>query len=176
MGDDGARALRAAAAGDTAELRRLLRSGVSVQHADSQGRTAVFFAASGGHTETVRALVNEFHVDVRAVDNNGATPLWAASVAAQDLQRHSAVPLLQWLEAAQDAAPTHAVSNADARQNFECPVCFESAVPPLVLVPCRHTVCEGCWDKCNDVCPNCRQPAWLASSPDLIPDMYLIFP
>ena len=44
-----------------------------------------------------------------------------------------------------------------AAQAFKCPVCFTLDVS-LVLVPCGHTLCEGCQAQARGRCPFCRTP------------------
>jgi hypothetical protein len=51
--------LGAAAAGDLAEVRRLLAAGAGVHAADDRGRTALIAAAYGRHNEVARALIEE---------------------------------------------------------------------------------------------------------------------
>jgi Ankyrin repeats (many copies) len=50
--------LRAAAAGDAAEVRRLLAAGADVDERTAGGRTAVTAAALGDHVDAVRALID----------------------------------------------------------------------------------------------------------------------
>jgi uncharacterized protein len=66
--------LRTAAAGDTAEVRRLLESGADADAADASGRTAVTHAAYGGHAEVVRLLL-EAGANVDRQDASRANPL-----------------------------------------------------------------------------------------------------
>jgi ankyrin repeat protein len=75
--------LDAAAKGDTANVLSLvLGAGADprvVQAVDNQGCTAVWLAASHGNTETVRALVNECHADVKTDNKDGITPILIAA-------------------------------------------------------------------------------------------------
>ena len=41
---------------------------------------------------------------------------------------------------------------------FECPVCFETALPPIYQCPAGHLVCHHCRPKVRGTCPQCRQP------------------
>jgi hypothetical protein len=68
----------AAAAGDVARVRSVLRSGVSVNVRDEQGRTALLLAAEAGHVAVVKALI-EAKADVNASDQNGLSALIAAA-------------------------------------------------------------------------------------------------
>ena len=75
--------LDAAAKGDTAKvLAIVLGAGAdprAVQAVNSQGCTAVWLAASHGNTETVLALVNECHADVKTANKDGITPILIAA-------------------------------------------------------------------------------------------------
>jgi hypothetical protein len=68
----------AAAVGDVARVRSLVRSGVSVNARDAQGRTALLSAAEGGYVAVVKALI-EAKADVNASDQNGLSALIAAA-------------------------------------------------------------------------------------------------
>ena len=71
---DGPEALmRAAAAGDVAEVRRRLEDGAEVDAQDRGGRTAVTAAVMGDHRETARVLrAAGADVDAQDVDRNNA--------------------------------------------------------------------------------------------------------
>jgi len=65
--------VRAAAAGDTAEVRRLLAAGADVDGRTADGRTAVTAAALGDHVATARALIDAgADVDLQDADRNNA--------------------------------------------------------------------------------------------------------
>ena len=65
--------VRAAAAGDTAEVRRLLAAGAGVDGRTADGRTAVTAAALGDHAATARALIDAgADVDLQDADRNNA--------------------------------------------------------------------------------------------------------
>jgi hypothetical protein len=83
-------------------VRALLRSGAEVNHADSNGSTALFAAAFNGQVEAVEALAQAGAL-VDHADNGGWTPLWGAS-----LKGH--VETIQALVAA-GADPNRAASN-----------------------------------------------------------------
>jgi len=38
---------------------------------------------------------------------------------------------------------------------FECPVCFDYALPPIYQCDSGHIVCSECWSKLK-TCPTCR--------------------
>ncbi len=54
---------------------------------------------------------------------------------------------------------TISVSGRDDRatsaRDAEFPLCFQLDAL-LVLVPCGHMLCAGCWHCCRDRCPICR--------------------
>lgn len=45
----------------------------------------------------------------------------------------------------------------DIRSLFECPICFDYAVPPIYQCQNGHLVCQGCSSKITH-CPTCRVP------------------
>jgi len=44
-----------------------------------------------------------------------------------------------------------------AARAFKCKICFSNDVGQ-VLVPCGHTLCEGCQRQSQGKCPFCRAP------------------
>ncbi|XP_055330088.1 E3 ubiquitin-protein ligase Siah1-like isoform X2 [Paramacrobiotus metropolitanus] len=50
-----------------------------------------------------------------------------------------------------------AIKNEDLIGHFECPVCFDYAVPPLLQCHSGHLVCQLCREKLS-CCPSCRGP------------------
>jgi ankyrin repeat protein len=56
----------------------LLAAGANINHQNRNGRTPLFWAASRGHTETVRTLL-EAGADVNLADNDSKTPLSLAT-------------------------------------------------------------------------------------------------
>lgn len=48
-------------------------------------------------------------------------------------------------------------SNNDLAQLFECPVCFDYALPPIMQCQSGHIVCSNCRPKLT-LCPTCRGP------------------
>ncbi|RUS89919.1 hypothetical protein EGW08_002360 [Elysia chlorotica] len=47
--------------------------------------------------------------------------------------------------------------NSDLASFFECPVCFDYALPPIMQCQSGHIVCQSCRQKLN-MCPTCRGP------------------
>jgi len=182
---------------------------------DDMGRTRLFHAARGGHTETVWALLREC-----AADPVGHLP--CAALAGGPAQRAfgmalhgrlgrdslaSALPpelldavlaactdpsdvlsavaaraghadtaaMLAWLEGLENAAPAYRDANDAARRGaFACPACLGSTDPgeALVLVPCGHRVCRGCWSALGDAhaaCAQCGVRVLLAGAPGSFP-------
>lgn len=50
-----------------------------------------------------------------------------------------------------------AAENVDLHSLFECPVCFDFALPPIMQCQSGHIVCAACRAKLT-TCPNCRGP------------------
>lgn len=48
-------------------------------------------------------------------------------------------------------------NNQDLASLFECPVCFDYALPPIMQCQSGHIVCQSCRQKLN-LCPTCRGP------------------
>jgi len=63
---------------DLNDVNRLIRDGVDVNAVDEDGRTALWFAADGGHVECAIALLYA-NADVNKADEDGFTPLQEAS-------------------------------------------------------------------------------------------------
>jgi ankyrin repeat protein len=76
------------------KVRLLLEHGAAVNAAGPRGRTALHYAAAGGHTAVIQVLL-EFGADARLADASGATPLALARAggytAAMRLLRSSGV-------------------------------------------------------------------------------------
>ena len=53
------------------------------------------------------------------------------------------------------AGPT--ANNSDLASYFECPVCFDYALPPIMQCQSGHIVCQSCRQKLT-ACPTCRGP------------------
>ena len=71
--------LAAAAKGDTRAVLALVKSGTNPNTTDARGATPVWVAAENGHTQTVRALVNECGADASTPKEGGETPVCAAA-------------------------------------------------------------------------------------------------
>ena len=50
-----------------------------------------------------------------------------------------------------------AANNSDLASYFECPVCFDYALPPIMQCQSGHIVCQSCRQKLA-TCPTCRGP------------------
>lgn len=55
------------------------------------------------------------------------------------------------------AAGSSLNSNQDLASYFECPVCFDYALPPIMQCQSGHIVCQSCRAKLT-MCPTCRGP------------------
>ncbi|KAL6765307.1 ankyrin repeat-containing domain protein [Haematococcus lacustris] len=71
----------AAKKGNLGALQTALSSGQDIESTDSKERTCLLIAASQGHTEIVKYLVDEREADVDAEDADGNTALALAAVA-----------------------------------------------------------------------------------------------
>ncbi|XP_013422072.1 E3 ubiquitin-protein ligase SIAH1 [Lingula anatina] len=56
-----------------------------------------------------------------------------------------------------DLLPVTGSSNNDLAGLFECPVCFDYALPPIMQCQSGHIVCSSCRPKLS-CCPTCRGP------------------
>ncbi|XP_052800373.1 E3 ubiquitin-protein ligase SIAH1A-like [Mya arenaria] len=59
--------------------------------------------------------------------------------------------------AAVAAAGNATSSNQELASYFECPVCFDFALPPIMQCQSGHIVCQSCRQKLT-MCPTCRGP------------------
>ena len=46
-------------------------------------------------------------------------------------------------------------SSSELTSLFECPVCFDYALPPIYQCDSGHIICAECWTKVK-ICPTCR--------------------
>ena len=53
-------------------------------------------------------------------------------------------------------------SSQDLASYFECPVCFDYALPPIMQCQSGHIVCQSCRQKLT-MCPTCRGPLGMCS-------------
>lgn len=67
--------LLSAAAGDLVELQRFREAGMDFTMSDFDGRTGLHFAASGGHLDCVKFILEQCGVAVDVTDRWGNTPL-----------------------------------------------------------------------------------------------------
>jgi ankyrin repeat protein len=70
----------AAHKGDTAEIRRLIKTGINLQHIDGRGRTALHIAAFASHDDAVMLLA-EAGLDPNRLENDKYDIITIASVA-----------------------------------------------------------------------------------------------
>jgi len=78
--DGGPSVISAAQSGDLLQLQSLISSGSEVNARDSSGNTALFYAAAGGQTEMVSALLRA-GADPSIVGANGWAPAQVANLA-----------------------------------------------------------------------------------------------
>ena len=64
---------------EEAELERLIRSGLNVDHQDDNGWTPLHFSAQEGTLDVAIALISA-GADTHLIDVNGNTPLWVAAM------------------------------------------------------------------------------------------------
>lgn len=57
----------------------------------------------------------------------------------------------------EDSAVVSASTNTDLASHFECPVCFDYVLPPILQCNSGHLVCSQCRVKLS-CCPSCRGP------------------
>lgn len=55
------------------------------------------------------------------------------------------------------SAHTSSSNNTDLASLFECPVCFDYVLPPIIQCQSGHLVCANCRPKLT-CCPTCRGP------------------
>lgn len=77
--DHGVDLIRAATAGNQAEMARLIRAGANVNHADAAGWTPLMIAASLGRDEVVQMLLAVRGIIVNHANNSGNTTLIQAT-------------------------------------------------------------------------------------------------
>ena len=67
----------------------------------------------------------------------------------------AAAPLAGATSAAVAASPSGAGSNNELAALFECPVCYDYVLPPILQCQSGHLVCSSCRSKLT-CCPTCR--------------------
>ncbi|XP_065191360.1 E3 ubiquitin-protein ligase Siah1-like [Sycon ciliatum] len=80
---------------------------------------------------------------------NAATPLVATSTAAGNTNFA--------IVKAEESVSANIASNPDLASHFECPVCFDYVLPPIIQCNSGHLVCSQCRAKLT-CCPSCRGP------------------
>jgi hypothetical protein len=109
--------LKAAGAGDLAEVQRLLREGASLTEMGQNGMTALLWAVKNGHFSLVRWLIKESGLSVTEVDENGETALLTALVMAACKGKYM---LVQWLlEEGKASINDRDVNDCDIWMNLE---------------------------------------------------------
>ena len=71
--------LRMCCDGETEKVKMALKKGVNLKAADSDGKTALIWAADRGHVAVTELLLKQPEVDVNRATNGGRTPLIMAS-------------------------------------------------------------------------------------------------
>jgi hypothetical protein len=83
----------AADRGDVAEVRRLMKKGISVSELDALGRSAMFMAVGSCHTPVVECLIKKGSADIDGAITMG--PLKCTTLAFAAMRDN--YPLVQWL-------------------------------------------------------------------------------
>lgn len=73
-----------AAAGNLCGLKNFREAGMDFHMSDFDGRTALHFAASGGHLSCVQFVVEQCGVAIQGTDRWGNTPLDEAEIFGRD--------------------------------------------------------------------------------------------
>ena len=79
----------------------------------------------------------------------------AASGGGERKPSRAAAPLGGAASAAVAASPSGAGSNSELAALFECPVCYDYVLPPILQCQSGHLVCSSCRSKLT-LCPTCR--------------------
>ncbi|PBP16082.1 SWI/SNF family DNA-dependent ATPase Ris1 [Diplocarpon rosae] len=62
----------------------------------------------------------------------------------------SDVPLEVMLDLARDLAPEVVARILETNGNFECPVCYDASLNPIIITPCGHDTCSECLARLSD--------------------------
>jgi ankyrin repeat protein len=139
-------AMHAAAYGGHTEILDLLVTNCSISRLqDYYGRTPLWWAAAGGETATVEALIYKYNIDPQIADNFGWRPFWIASK-----KGHSAtLKLLQAYVGEPNTSPTALSNRNHYLSGLECYVCTSSIPENLSYYHC-NLCATGDWDVCED--------------------------
>ena len=94
------------------------------------------------------------------------------------------LPLLRWMEAAEDRPPKYAEANETRRINLErrpCPVCLQVlGGNAKALAPCGHRICSRCWETYRETdtntCPfRCPEKIKWGGDGREFPDEYKLY-
>jgi ankyrin repeat protein len=135
--------------GHTEMLDLLITNCGISQLQDYYGRTLLWWAAAGGKTATIEALIQKHNIDPQTADNFGRTPFWIASKKGHN----AASKLLQAYVGEPNTSPTAPPNGNHDQSDLECDVCT-SNIPENDA--CYHcSLCAaGDWDVCED-CRRC---------------------
>lgn len=87
------KAMKLAARSDIPELRKRFANGISANDTNHDGRTCLHIAASYGHVELAKFLIDEMSADVSIIDTYGNTPLQdAGMIPCATLVSHCCLP------------------------------------------------------------------------------------
>ena len=115
------------------------------------GEYSCFFLLFCLHFSFQRVMSNlprEQNLEGRVVSCSAATPLVAAPAA---VASHFAVVK------AEETGGASGSTSTDLASHFECPVCFDYVLPPILQCSSGHLVCSDCRAKLT-CCPSCRGP------------------
>ena len=70
---------------------------------------------------------------------------------------HQSVTSSAMTASSSSLALSHSAANQELTSLFECPVCFDYVLPPILQCQNGHLVCQTCRQKIT-CCPTCRVP------------------
>jgi ankyrin repeat protein len=143
-------AMHASAYGGHTEMLDLLITNCGIsQLQDYYGRTLLWWAAAGGNTATIEALIHKHNMDPQTADNLGRSPFWIASK-----KGHSAASkLLQAYVREPNTSPTAPPNGNHNQPSLECDVCTSHISENDACYHC-NLCAAGDWDICED-CRRC---------------------